>query len=275
MKIWIYSTDTTPPLGVLGNWWVKPLQDLGHEVTLSRTLPKIKVDLLLTDLNTTRTPIDVIGDPVKVIFLWDEPRGGGYNMKEHFDLVCSNYYIPSDKFAVIEYACPTWEYYPMDVKKEIDVCFIGHLKNDRETWIKEISAFWLGRRDINDQIIDVNHLRQLYNRSRITFNTQTGQDTPPFKGYGLSCRPFEALGCKCPIIQDERLYLNAYFKPGKEIIVYDGELKTLKKEIAYWLENEKERKAIAEAGYNRIIKEHTYHHRAKQLMKELEDRGLI
>ena len=68
---------------------------------------------------------------------------------------------------------------------------------------------------------------------------------------------FEVPGCGGFLLTDRVPYLERYFEPGREIAVYDDS-NELADQITYWLHNEDERAAVAEAGYRRVLKEHTY-----------------
>ncbi|MGB9715905.1 MAG: glycosyltransferase family protein, partial [Thermodesulfovibrionales bacterium] len=55
------------------------------------------------------------------------------------------------------------------------------------------------------------------------------------------------------------------FKPNQEIICYRT-IDELKKLIEYYLKHPEERVQIAEAAYHRVLMEHTYDHRAKEIL---------
>jgi len=71
---------------------------------------------------------------------------------------------------------------------------------------------------------------------------------------------------------DYRTKIDELFEVGKEIITYKN-LADLKTKIDYYLnpKNEKERINIANAGYQRAIKEHTYEIRLNQLLKIINE----
>ena len=62
---------------------------------------------------------------------------------------------------------------------------------------------------------------------------------------------------KCP--QD-------WFKDGDEIVLYKNNYNLLKK-VKFYLNNDQERIRIANNGYNRLLKEHTYEHRIKNFFQ--------
>ncbi len=62
--------------------------------------------------------------------------------------------------------------------------------------------------------------------------------------------------------------LNEYYRIDKEMVVFKNEQDLVAKG-KYYLEHDQERLAIAKAGYQRTIKEHTYPHRFKEIFKFL------
>jgi len=62
--------------------------------------------------------------------------------------------------------------------------------------------------------------------------------------------------------------LNDYYQKGKEIVCFNNNQEMLEK-AKYYLEHEDERKAIALAGYQRTINEHTYEKRFQEIFKTI------
>lgn len=91
----------------------------------------------------------------------------------------------------------------------------------------------------------------------------SGPLPPQIKG-----RNFEVPGCGGFILTERVPHLERYFVPGEEIAVYDG-LDDLVEQVAYWLENEAERRTVAEAGHRRVLAEHTYDHRFNAIFEVL------
>jgi spore maturation protein CgeB len=63
-------------------------------------------------------------------------------------------------------------------------------------------------------------------------------------------------------------HLERYFELGRELAVYD-DLPSLIEQARYWLDHEDERRAVAEAGYQRVMAEHTYDHRFEQIFEQM------
>ncbi|PIR26825.1 MAG: hypothetical protein COV41_00565, partial [Candidatus Brennerbacteria bacterium CG11_big_fil_rev_8_21_14_0_20_43_10] len=60
--------------------------------------------------------------------------------------------------------------------------------------------------------------------------------------------------------------LRDYYVDGKEIVIFKDTADMIEK-IKYYLAHDKEREAIAQAGYERTIREHTYEQRFREIFK--------
>jgi len=104
------------------------------------------------------------------------------------------------------------------------------------------------------------HMYQVLQDSRITLNHH-GEIAP----YANNMRLYEATGVGTMLLTDWKENLHEMFEPGKEVVAYHtpeecAELTT------YYLEHEDERKAIARAGQERTLRDHTYSHRMRELV---------
>jgi spore maturation protein CgeB len=70
-------------------------------------------------------------------------------------------------------------------------------------------------------------------------------------------RNFEVPGCGGFMLTGLAEDLEAYYLPGRELVTF-ARLSEMIERIRYFLEHESERAAIAEAGYQRTLREHTY-----------------
>jgi len=102
---------------------------------------------------------------------------------------------------------------------------------------------------------------QLLAQSRITLNIHIDQAGP----YAANMRLFEATGVGTLLITDWKENLHEMFEPGKEVVAYRSSEECAEM-IQYYLEHEEERKAIAQAGQQRTLREHTYYHRMQELV---------
>ena len=84
--------------------------------------------------------------------------------------------------------------------------------------------------------------------------------------YANNMRLYEATGVGTLLITDYKDNLHTLFEPGKEVVAYHSAEECVQL-IAYYLEHEEERKAIAEAGQARTLREHTYYQRMQEFVE--------
>jgi len=84
----------------------------------------------------------------------------------------------------------------------------------------------------------------------------------------IKARPFEITGCGGFCITGAADDTEHYFIPDKEIAIY-LDMPELIEKVRYYLAHDDERKAIAKAGYERAIHEHTYHMRLARIFQQL------
>lgn len=81
-------------------------------------------------------------------------------------------------------------------------------------------------------------------------------------------RTFEVPACGGFLLTEDADNLRDYYIDGKEIVIFKG-TRDLAEKCKYYLEHEKERSQIAQAGYERTLKEHTYEHRFLDIFKKM------
>ena len=79
-------------------------------------------------------------------------------------------------------------------------------------------------------------------------------------------RNFEVPGCDGFLLTGDADNLRDYYVDGKEIVIFKDTNDMIDK-IKYYLAHDKEREAIAQAGYERTIREHTYEQRFREIFK--------
>ena len=84
------------------------------------------------------------------------------------------------------------------------------------------------------------------------------------ENYAGNVRLFEATGCGALLVTDWKTNLDQMFEPGKEIVAYARPRNASRWSINY-LNHDQERKAIADAGQQRTLRDHTFHHRMHEL----------
>ncbi len=105
---------------------------------------------------------------------------------------------------------------------------------------------------------------KIYNASRIVVDIHGlyGPGTPVFN---VTPRVFEVPASGGFLLTNNIPQAAGFYEIGREMIVYDS-TEELKRLIRYYLEHPEERAAIADKGYQRARKEHTYTHRLRQLL---------
>lgn len=101
-------------------------------------------------------------------------------------------------------------------------------------------------------------------RSRIVVNILTGTDS--FQPTAVNIRTFEALSAGTFLLAKDHPILHRHFKVGKELITFTSP-QDLRRKVKYYLSHDQEREKIAQTGYNRILKSHTFNHRLKELFR--------
>ncbi len=86
---------------------------------------------------------------------------------------------------------------------------------------------------------------------------------------GLNQRTFEALACGTPVLNDDLADVGRCLEQGREILVWKSpeELNALCQKV---LADPAFARTIGTAGYARVLAEHTYLHRARQILSELD-----
>jgi spore maturation protein CgeB len=111
--------------------------------------------------------------------------------------------------------------------------------------------------------------RSFYNAQRFTLNVTRADMVE--SGWSPSVRLFEAAACGTPILSDPWPGLEAFFQPGREILLVrstDDVVRRLRETF------DSERLAIAQRARQRVFAEHTSGHRAESLeryTRELQD----
>lgn len=78
-------------------------------------------------------------------------------------------------------------------------------------------------------------------------------------------RLYEATGVGTLLVTDSKPNLSELFDVGREIVAYSSAEECVE-QLRHYLKHEDERRAIAEAGQRRTLREHTYRRRAEELV---------
>jgi hypothetical protein len=167
-------------------------------------------------------------------------------------------------------------------EQDIDVFFYGYGDEYRQEWMKTMlvdpSTQWperniyvrgsgfkinLGKvRSIKD--IPYNRLRELCCRSKI--NTNIGRASHTRVYASSSMRPFELAAMECCMVSNPYSGLEEWFVPGQEMFMLSQPEEVL--ELYPWLwSHEEQRSQTGKMARARVLKDHTYKHRARELVQ--------
>jgi glycosyltransferase involved in cell wall biosynthesis len=151
-------------------------------------------------------------------------------------------------------------FYPRD--KDIDVSFCGQSHTNRKELLKGSAIECYGAGWPNG-FISFSEMASVLGRSKISISFSMGVE-----GRQLKLRPFEITGSNTLCICENMPGIENYFIPGKEIVLFDTK-EEMNELIAYYLAHDTERKEIAQAGYDRVMKEHTWQDRFETIFKTI------
>lgn len=143
--------------------------------------------------------------------------------------------------------------YPIDVEKSVDVGFCGNILN-RGHVIDSLDKYRIKK----DVFVIGDDMVKSINSYKIHLNCNISDD--------INYRTFETCGCKTLLITNYTPGLEKLFDLEREIVVYKN-LSELERKVSYFLNNDVEREKIAQAGFERVKKDHTYFQRALKLVE--------
>ena len=184
--------------------------------------------------------------------------------------------IGYERAILSQWACNRYAYTKTATGIDHEVTFVGIEYGDRAAVAERIAAAgyaiecwgsgWPNGRLAHDEMVRV------FGSSRINLNLPASWVPPPTFRQRLTRRPperrpdqikgrtFEVPGSGGSLLTGRVANLEQYFELDREVAVFES-TDDLVERIAHWLAHEGERAAVAEAGYRRVLAEHTYDHR--------------
>ena len=165
---------------------------------------------------------------------------------------------------------------PVETEKKYDIGFIGWVSDIRGRWLNDLAEggrkviahteapnTWGETKFIYDKgpRLSYSDASNFYSSSRLAFHHSFTGD--------ITWRPMEAAACKTACLSDKWDAYDQMFEPGKEIATY-GDDDDMLETAEYFLTHDKEREAMAEAAYKRIIKDHTWNKRLDIIESEVK-----
>jgi spore maturation protein CgeB len=161
-------------------------------------------------------------------------------------------------------------YRPYPVEKIHDVTFVGQRNALRESVCRgllsrgvNLHAFGRGWGDF----IPFEDMVRLYSQSKINLNIGAYWGGPHIKQ--IKGRVFEVPMAGGFLLTDYAPGLEEFFEIGKEIVCYE-DLDDATRKIEYYLAHGDEREAIARAGRERSLRDHTWVRRLTDLFEQIE-----
>lgn len=161
-----------------------------------------------------------------------------------------------------------------------EVCFAGDWSSEREKILLDLSKdfnvyiFGPWKKKLNkksslcnsvvkDGVFTPEEMVKIFNSSKVVLNIHTwfGQ-----WNYGINPRVFEANGCGAFQISDHKEEIPEMYEPEKEIVLYKS-ISELKDKLSYFLQHSEKASNIAEQGFLRTTKHHTYKQRLKEMFR--------
>ena len=162
-------------------------------------------------------------------------------------------------------------------KRSIPISFVGYLAGDhvsRQHWIEYLCQrlpvqVWAPSTNSfhdNSPVIRCHQggvwgreMYKILHRSLITLN----HHVDVAGDYAGNQRLFEATGMGTLLVTDWKTNLHKMFVPGKEVVTYRSPEECVEM-VQYHLEHDEERGAIAHAGQQRTLRDHTYYQRMQE-----------
>ena len=174
---------------------------------------------------------------------------------------------------------------PQRVEKESDVFFYGYGDKFRQEWLQAMVGepsraapeldFALGGRDFRGDTgearilgdVPFNAFARAISAARINLNI-TRRSHATVVG-SSTCRPFELASAGAAIVSNPHAGIERWFEPGSELLLVDDAQQAL---AAYreLLDDPGQAQAMGARARERVLDEHTYVHRAKQLLALLD-----
>lgn len=182
---------------------------------------------------------------------------------------------------ILFYAADPDVFSPLPVgTQDIDALFYGHGREYRGEWIDRMIAepsrrlpdtrFAVRGSRLGDigraetlPYLSFSKLREYTCRSKINLMITRGAHASVYGS--SSARPFELAAMGACIVANPYAGIENWLEPGKEVFVVESADEAVDR-YRYLLAHDAERRAIGEAARARVLKEHTFRHRAHQLL---------
>jgi glycosyltransferase involved in cell wall biosynthesis len=234
------------------------------------------------------------GDMPTILPKYAVDRGFRFNYYEGVDLSEYNAFFTNSKGVILDleemgaknvhtlyWAVDPMLFTPVNVEKTIDISFFGYGSELREEWMEKMIAnpskkmldvnFSVGGKNFgmdlgNAKLIgDISYsaFREFCCRSKINLNITRWSHTSVYAS--STSRPFELAAFGACVVSQPYKGIEEWFEIGKEMFVVENAEEAA--EIYKWLLSSGDiRRETGELARKRILKEHTFKHRAEELI---------
>jgi hypothetical protein len=179
------------------------------------------------------------------------------------------------------YGVDTDVFSPLEVgRQDIDLMFYGHGREYRSEWVDSmitapsevmtearfaVRGTKLGHLGRAEQLpyLSFSKLREYSCRSKINLCITRLAHASVYAS--SSSRPFELAAMNACIVANPYLGIEEWFEPGKELFIVHSKEEAIDR-YRHLLRHDTERLAAGRAARERVLKEHTFRHRARQLV---------
>lgn len=170
--------------------------------------------------------------------------------------------------SVLPAACDTNIHKPVDVPIKYDWCFVGNVIEPKRQRLLDALKAEFPNCFVGNAYFD--EMAKIYSQSKIIFNNSLNND--------VNMRIFEAMACGGLCVTNESDNLEKMF--GEDVATYacvdvpsdfvgsleDYDVNDCIDTFRYYLENERERKALAKKNLRVVRKDHTYKARMQEIL---------
>jgi spore maturation protein CgeB len=189
-----------------------------------------------------------------------------------------------NRVLLLQWACNHFAFRPREHAKDLDAVFVGQPHSDRRAVLEHLTAHgiaaqaygygWPAGRVTHEQMLD------LFGRAKVVLNLSNASrphllNVRAFLGALLrprrsqiKGRNFEVPGCRATMVTDYVPGLEHYFKLDQEVVCFRSRAE-LTERCRELIANPGLREEIAQAGYRRVLAEHTYVHRFNELFQAM------
>lgn len=142
--------------------------------------------------------------------------------------------------------------------KKYDIAFIGHINSENrinalDRLFKSFPNFYYGQKRFEQAA-------NIFGQSKIVFNISMTDD--------INMRTFEAMATGSMLLTNWIPTIEELFEDGKHLVLYRS-LDEMVDKARYYIDHNEEREKIAQAGYEEVMKNHTFKNRVDTILGEI------